>query len=216
MALPAATAFTGPSITEAQFKTAMTDLIEYLEDLESVPIGSLIYVKRTTAPAGTLKANGAAVSVSTYADLTAAIYCGDANNATANDCYRCTDPGDPGGTRSTNGGYIKLPDERGEYSRGWDDGRGVDVARTLWSHQAGQNKSHAHTGSAVSDGAHTHTVTGSVSTSSKAGTTAQSGLYPGGATTSSSGAHTHTLTINAEGGTENLVRNNAWLACIKY
>lgn len=37
-----------------------------------------------------------------------------------------------------------LPDLRGEFIRGWDDGRGVDVGRVLNSWQDSDNKSHAH------------------------------------------------------------------------
>ncbi|NCC86064.1 MAG: tail fiber protein [Clostridia bacterium] len=186
------------------------------------PAGALLYVKRTTAPDGFLKANGAAVSVSTYSDLDDAIYCGDANNATADCCYHCTDPGDPDGTRSTTGGYLVLPDERGEYPRGWDDARGVDMSRSLWAHQVDQNKSHNHTGTANSNGAHTHNITTRVSSVASTlsgvayiGETAINPVTIANAA-QSAGAHTHTLTINTDGGTEVRVRNNPWLACIKY
>ncbi|RYC42874.1 phage tail protein [Pectobacterium zantedeschiae] len=37
-----------------------------------------------------------------------------------------------------------LPDLRGEFVRGWDDGRGVDVGRALLSGQSDELKSHAH------------------------------------------------------------------------
>ncbi|EGI1144585.1 phage tail protein [Escherichia coli] len=37
-----------------------------------------------------------------------------------------------------------LPDLRGEFIRGWDDGRGVDVGRTLLFAQSSQNLSHSH------------------------------------------------------------------------
>ncbi len=220
MALPAAADFTGATITEAQFKTAITDLRNYIADLQTLPVGTLIYVKKTSAPGGFIKANGAAVLRSSYSALDAAIYCGDANNATADSCYRCTDSGNPTNTRSTTGAYIVLPDERGEFPRGWDDARGVDMSRSLWAHQVDQNKSHSHTGSAASNGAHTHSVYfksggGSVVViEDTAKTTGSAGLSI--ATTSSAGSHTHTLTTNSSGGTEARVRNNAWLACIKY
>lgn len=38
----------------------------------------------------------------------------------------------------------KLPDLRGEFIRGWDDGRGVDSARVLLSSQGDLIKSHTH------------------------------------------------------------------------
>ena len=38
-----------------------------------------------------------------------------------------------------------VPDLRGEFIRGWDNGRGVDTGRTLGSTQADEFKSHNHT-----------------------------------------------------------------------
>ncbi|MBD0847386.1 hypothetical protein AKG38_12935 [Pectobacterium carotovorum subsp. carotovorum] len=38
-----------------------------------------------------------------------------------------------------------LPDLRGEFIRGWDDGRGVDKNRELFSWQEDDLKSHSHT-----------------------------------------------------------------------
>lgn len=75
-------------------------------------------------PAGWLKANGQLVSRSTYAALFAAI--GTTYGA---------------GDGSTT---FQLPDLRGEFLRGWDDGRGVDSGRALGSAQADQIKAHTH------------------------------------------------------------------------
>jgi hypothetical protein len=99
------------------------------------PPGSVIFHAANTAPTGYLKANGAAVSRSVYSDLDAAIYCGDALNATAAFGYRCTDPLNPSTSRSTTGTHIVLPDGRSEFIRGWDDGRGIDVGREFGSAQ---------------------------------------------------------------------------------
>ncbi|MFG6462247.1 tail fiber protein [Roseateles sp. DXS20W] len=41
-------------------------------------------------------------------------------------------------------GQIRLPDLRGEFLRGWDNGRGVDVGRALASSQADQIERHKH------------------------------------------------------------------------
>ncbi len=38
----------------------------------------------------------------------------------------------------------KLPDLRGEFIRGWDDGRGIDAGRALLSLQAGMLEKHRH------------------------------------------------------------------------
>jgi hypothetical protein len=105
-----------------------------------------------TAPTGTLKCNGAAVLIATYPNLIG-IYCGDANNPTAEWGYKCTNPANPNGTRSTSGTYIVLPDMRGEFLRGWDDGRGVDSGRNMWLSQAQAIQNHTHT---VTDPGHVH------------------------------------------------------------
>ena len=82
---------------------------------ETVPASTIIYVPRSTAPSGYLKANGAVVSRTTYASLFAVI--GTTFGA---------------GDGSTTFG---LPDLRGVFPRGWDDGRGVDAGRGMGSTQ---------------------------------------------------------------------------------
>lgn len=86
-----------------------------------VPSGTVIYTARNTAPTGYLKANGAAISRTTYAALFAAIG---------------TTYGVGDGTTTFN-----VPDLRGEFIRALDDGRGVDTSRGLGSIQtdAGRN-----------------------------------------------------------------------------
>ena len=80
-----------------------------------VPSGAVMYFAGQTAPSGWLKANGAAVSRTAYAALFAAI--GTTYGA---------------GDGSTT---FNLPDLRGEFMRGWDDGRGIDSGRVLGSAQ---------------------------------------------------------------------------------
>lgn len=81
----------------------------------SVQPGEVQFFAMSTAPTGYLKANGAAVSRTTYAALFAAI----------------------GTTFGTGDGSttFNLPDLRGEFLRGFDDGRGIDSGRTLGSFQ---------------------------------------------------------------------------------
>ena len=82
-----------------------------------VPPGTVMHTAASTAPSGYLKANGAAISRTTYSALFAAI----------------------GTTYGVGDGSttFKLPDLRGEFIRGFDDGRGVDSERTFGSAQAG-------------------------------------------------------------------------------
>lgn len=201
MALPAAADFTGSSITEAQFKSAITDLRDYIAALETVAPGIIAHFPAASAPTGWLKANGAAISRSTYSALFAAI----------------------GVTFGTGDGSttFNVPDLRGEFLRGLDDSRGVDTGRTLSATaQAGQNLSHSHTGSAASNGAHTHNVT--VHDQAEGATATITRMAGAKSTTTisnaaqSSGSHTHTLSIATDGGTEARPRNIALLACIKY
>lgn len=108
--------------------------------------GQRVELFRATIPAGArlLKANGAAVPVSTYADMTAAIYCGDTNNATAGWGYRTSSNTNPGANRSTAGSFIVLPDARGRFGRGWADDGAIDTARSLWTYQGHQFEDHQH------------------------------------------------------------------------
>jgi microcystin-dependent protein len=78
--------------------------------------GEVRYFAMQTAPSGFLKADGTAVSRTTYANLFAAVGTtfGVGDNSTT----------------------FNLPDLRGEFVRGWDDGRGVDSGRVFGSAQA--------------------------------------------------------------------------------
>ena len=89
------------------------------------PSGAVIYHAANSPPTGFLKANGAAISRSTYAALFAVI--GTTYGA-----------GDGSST-------FLVPDLRGEFLRGWDDSRGVDSSRAFGSAQADELKAHTHT-----------------------------------------------------------------------
>ncbi|MCG6573833.1 hypothetical protein EGM97_03825 [Pseudomonas sp. AF32] len=119
-------------------------------------VGDIKAVATIEPPNGWLKCNGSLVSRTQYAALFAAI-----------------------GTRFGAGDgstTFALPDLRGEFIRGWDDGRGIDAGRALGTAQVGQNASHTHTATAANAGGHVHTVS---------------------ATAASGGAHTHTLSATA-------------------
>ncbi|APC68784.1 phage tail protein [Ralstonia solanacearum] len=92
--------------------------------------GLIGYFARSTAPNGWLKANGAAVSRTTYAALYAEI--GTTFGA-----------GDGAAT-------FNLPDLRGEFLRGWDDGRGVDSGRGFGTWQSGSPVVHDDVGGIAS------------------------------------------------------------------
>jgi len=59
---------------------------------------------------------GQVISIASYPELVAAVYCGDSANPTAESFYKTSDAG--GTTRSTSGTYLVLPDCRGYFVRG--------------------------------------------------------------------------------------------------
>jgi microcystin-dependent protein len=77
--------------------------------------GLIAFFAASAAPSGWLECNGALVSRTTFADLFAEIG---------------TDYGAGDGSTT-----FALPDLRGEFIRGWDNGRGVDAGRTIGSAQ---------------------------------------------------------------------------------
>jgi len=89
-----------------------------------VPSGSVFCMAVASVPSSYLECNGAAVSRTTYAALFAVI--GTAYGA--------------GNGSST----FNIPDLRGEFIRGFDNGRGVDSGRNIASSQSAQNASHNH------------------------------------------------------------------------
>lgn len=137
--------------------------------------GNIDFFAASSAPAGWLKANGAAVSRTTYALLFAAI--GTIYGA---------------GDGSTT---FNVPDLRGEFPRGFDDGRGVDVGRAIGTAQAQDMQTHAHTLGA------TETAGG-----------ASAVLY----SPSGDGSVAKNFTTSSAGTTETRPRNIAFLGCIKY
>ncbi|EFE7206403.1 tail fiber protein [Escherichia coli] len=97
-------------------KTSIQSVLDYLGlgEGSALPVGVPVPWPSATPPTGWLKCNGAAFSSEKYPKLAKAY--------------------------PTN----KLPDLRGEFIRGWDDGRGVDAGRALLSIQTGMLEKHRH------------------------------------------------------------------------
>lgn len=190
---------TGPLVLAADPQQAMQAATRQFVDGARVPPGVVAYFAGATPPAGYLKANGAAVSRTTYGALFAAIDLryGLGDGATT----------------------FNLPDLRGYFLRGLDDGRGIDTGRALGSLQADGNKSHTHTGTANTAGDHTHS--GSFMTSWYNEVNGGSPNWAGNtganyASVGNAGNHTHTLTLSSVGDPEARPKNIALLACIKF
>lgn len=96
---------------------ARSDHVHPTDNTSVVAPGFVMPFAGITPPSGWLKANGVAVSRTTYSALFGAI----------------------GTTYGVGDGITTfgLPDLRGEFIRGWDDGRGVDAGRVLGSRQIG-------------------------------------------------------------------------------
>ncbi|WP_142665220.1 phage tail protein [Enterococcus faecium] len=97
-------------------KTSIQSVLDYLGlgEGSALPVGVPVPWPLETPPTGWLKCNGAAFSSEMYPKLAKAY--------------------------PTN----KLPDLRGEFIRGWDDGRGVDAGRVILSIQGWLTGSHYH------------------------------------------------------------------------
>lgn len=104
------------TFTKRAIGTATGNVPVVGSNISVVQAGFVAYFGATTAPAGWLKANGAEISRTTYADLFAAV--GTTFGA---------------GDGSTT---FNLPDLRGEFPRGWDDARGLDSGRVFGSVQS--------------------------------------------------------------------------------
>lgn len=126
-----------------------------------------------TSPDGYIECNGAAIVRTTYEWLFGKI--GTTYGA---------------GDGSTT---FNVPDFRGEFIRGWDNGRGVDSGRGMGTAQAGQNASHTH-------GTMFARVTN---------------MLTGGSTTVLTGSGSSvTVTSQASGGNETRPRNVSQMFCI--
>lgn len=142
------------------------------QTLSGVPTGALIWYAANSPPTNYLECNGAAISRTTYAALFTAIGTtfGVGNGSTT----------------------FNIPDLRGEFVRGWDNGRGVDSGRAFGSYQADELKSHSHTIPSF--------------TNNFVGSRPLRGQINAGAD----------FSTNATGGVETRPRNYALLPCIKY
>lgn len=159
-----------------------------------VKAGAIADFAGSAAPAGWLIADGSAISRTLYSALFS--YCGTTHGA-----------GD--GTTTFN-----IPDCRGEFRRGLDNGRGVDTARTLGSFQDSDNKGHRH--NATIDG-----VAGTGGTyQSQVGLTTYNSASGGYETYFMRGVGNSTeanaSSTSTTGGTESRPRNKAFLTCIKF
>jgi len=176
--------------------------------VQGVPSGSVFCMAVDVVPSGYLECDGSAVSRTTYAALFAVI--GVIYGA-----------GDGSST-------FNVPDLRGEFIRGFDNGKGIDSGRSIASSQGGSNLSHSHTAtstSSVTDSGHFHStnVDNSNLFPANGGTTigfGGGGSYPatnfGTMANATTGVTVATSTSVAnDGGSETRPRNIAMMYIIK-
>lgn len=114
-----------------QAKGVLFDAISQIETLlqneinalQFVPVGAVFHVAQTSCPTGFLVCDGSTHSSVNYPRLFGAIgytYGGDGN------------------------GNFQVPDLRGSFVRGWDNGKGLDAGRQFGSFQAEDAGTHQH------------------------------------------------------------------------
>lgn len=157
------------------------------------PVGSVMLFANNSAPSGWAKCNGTAVSRTsgTYSALFAVI----------------------GTTYGAGDGVttFNLPDLRGEFVRGWDDGRGVDTGRAIGSTQQQQLEKHKHI-SSNNDCTSYSTINGVGTGTYNAFCDTNGSVTDSNASLTGDGSHTEQT---AKLGTETRPRNVAMLYCIK-
>jgi len=161
--------------------------------VQGVPSGAVFCIAVASVPSGYLECNGQSVSRTTFAALFAVI-----------------------GTQygASNSSTFKVPDLRGEFIRGFDNGRGVDSGRSIATSQSHQHPQHNHnvsasSSSSVSDPGHKHNIlfgAGSFGGSSGAVTVRDSGTITDRMSTATTGISVSTSTSISQsnrGGTSN-------------
>ena len=178
------------------------------------PIGTVIWFAGSSAPSGYLKCNGDSI------------------------------PNGSGTVQGISSNFLELynvigsalPDLRGEFIRGWDDGRGIDTGRSIKTTQSDQNEAHVHSVS-ISGNADTHyhyfpgddqLENGQSSNPAGKWQNIYDATFSYDASSSGSGGgkiwrtsptstdHTHSINETSHGGGEARPRNVSLLACIKY
>jgi len=175
------------------------------------PIGTVIWFAGSSAPSGYLKCNGDSI------------------------------PNGSGTVQGISSNFLELynvigsalPDLRGEFIRGWDDGRGIDTGRSIKTTQSDQNEAHTHSVSISSNAdTHYHHFPGDDQLDAGQSSSQWENIYDatfgydassqtsGGGkiwrTSPTSTAHTHSINETSDGGGEARPRNVSLLACIKY
>ena len=169
-----------------------------------IPVGAVLPYPTDAVPSGWLHCNGQSISTTDYPELFAKI----------------------GYNYGGSGSSFNVPDYRGEFLRGDDDGVGRDPDAAgrgdrgdgtsggeVGTRQGHAFDSHTHTISVDSNGSHTHTMNGHLQQTIQQGTGSVTNVVVGtgsslpGHTNNAAGSHAHTATAASSGGNETRPRN---------
>jgi len=191
------------SVGSAVFTASTQAAARAAIDVSSDFVGMVAHFATSAAPTGWVAANGALISRTTYAALFAhATAAGLVSEA----AWAAGEQGRySSGDGSTN---FRVPDLRGEFIRGWDDGRGIDSGRVRGSLQLDSFQGHH------------HTVVQDIGTAATGGIYSTAGSVFASLQTAAFNAKATTITTDGTNGTprtaaETRPRNLALLACIK-
>jgi len=170
---------TGAAATNLSTSEAIKAYVDtQIAAISGIDSGTVAWYAANSPPTGWLECDGAAVSRTTYADL-----------------FAVTGTTFGVGDGSTT---FNLPDLRGEFIRGWDNGKGTDSGRSFGTQQGNANA------------AHTHTI------STWASPTGGVGVgYTPQASSTSAGSGGNTFYTTSSNGSESRPENVALLPCIK-
>jgi len=214
IATPAGTVVTSMALFSPSIIVWRGDLWHVLELPMSgdADTGTVFFTARATPPPGSVKANAAALSRTTYSRLFAAIG---------------TTYGAGDGVNTFN-----VPDGRAVFFRGLDDGRGIDSARVLGSFQEGtwlRTVAQEWSGGDGADSSKVHLGNGYAQEDARITNSNVGGAVPSGAKNPAGGNYntaTTDNTVNGEQVVDSVASLNNWirmrpsnlalLACIKY
>ena len=200
--LPATTGTAGQFLAVSTSNHSATNAELEFSTVNGVPRGSVFCIAHTSIPSGYLECNGDALPNGT----------GTVQGITA----------DFSQLRALVG--ANLPDLRGEFIRGFDNGRGVDAGRSMLQAQGSQNKSHSHSAtSSVTDSGHNHSYSSANHPTDSGPEQNQGGgmedrttFNVGKTTGSQTTGITVSTSISNDGGTEARPRSIAMMYIIKF
>lgn len=204
-----------------------------LAGLATVPTGTVMGFRRTSAPNGWVKENGGTIGNASSGATTRANEDTEALfthlwTEFSNTVLPIQDSAGAASTRGASAAAdfaankrMPLFDSRSRFLRGADDGLGFDAAITVGAAQSDEIKSHTHTGTTGSGGPSDPQVRVNASATAVTTTVADTlmllSVSVGNwfSNTLRNLTHTHSFTTDATGGTETRPRASAVLYCIK-